>query len=150
MKTVTTVRLFACTTLLTTMGAFAAGGQSPGLVSHYSAMFGSPSYAPRYTPSLAFANSMRAPTQHLAATVKDLTGTPAARACKGFRRVGDCVAAAHASVNLGISFTSLRENMIGKPGQQLVDAIESLRPDVDSSLEAARAVQQTRDDVSRT
>ena len=145
----TTVRLFACTALLTSLGAFAAGGQSPGLVNHYSAMYGPSGYGPRYTPSLAFANSSRATTRHLAATIQDLTGTPAAQACKGFRRVGDCVAAAHASANLGVSFTSLRESMTGKNGQPLVSAIESLRPDVDSNVEAAKAVQQTRDDVSR-
>lgn len=149
MKTVTTVRLFAFTSLLTTVGAFAAGGQSPGVVNHYAAMYGTTSYGPRYTPSLAYANSSQAVRQ-LAATVKDLTGTPAVQACKGFRKVGDCVAAAHASANLGISFTSLRESMSGQHGQPLVDAIETLRPDVDSNLEAAKAVEQTRADVTRT
>jgi hypothetical protein len=75
---------------------------------------------------------------------------PAVQACKGFRRVGDCVAAAHASQNLGVSFNSFREHMTGKQGRQLVVAIGYLRPDVDSSLEAAKAVQQTRDDVTKT
>jgi hypothetical protein len=149
MKTVSAVRLFACTSLLTTMGAFAAGGQPPGVVNHYAAMYGTTGYGPRYTPSLAFANTSPA-TRHLAATVKDLTGTPAAQACKGFRKVGDCVAAAHASKNLGVSFASFRESMSGKHGQQLVAAIGSLRPDVDSDVEAAKAMQQTREDVTRT
>jgi hypothetical protein len=149
MKSVVAVRLFACTTLLTTLGAFAGTGQPPGVVSHYAGMFGGSAYGPHYTPSLAYANSSQA-TRNLAVTVKDLTGTPAVQACKGFRRVGDCVAAAHASKNLGVSFASFRENMTGKHGQELVAAIGSLRPDVDPSLEAAKAVQQTRDDVTRT
>lgn len=150
MKTVTTIRLFAFTSVLATASAFAGSGQPPGLVSHYTGMFGAGSaYSPHYTPSLSFADTSRA-THNLAVTVKDLTGTPAVQACKGFRRVGDCVAAAHASKNLGVSFTSFRANMTGKHGQQLVVAIGSLRPDVDSGLEAAKAVQQTRDDVTKT
>jgi len=59
------------------------------------------------------------------------------------------VAAAHVSQNLGVSFSSLRESMSGKHGQDLSSAIEQLRPDVDSSLEASKAFQQTRDDISK-
>ena len=147
MKTATTVRLFACASLLTTVSAFAAGAQSPAFVSHYQGMFGAgDAYTTGPRPSLAYGGRA---INRLAATVKDLTGSPAAQACKGFHSVGDCVAAAHISRNLGVSFTSLRENMTGKNGRQLSAAIEYLRPDVDSSLEAAKAQQQTRDDVAR-
>jgi hypothetical protein len=154
MKTATSIRLFACTGLLATMSAVAAGGgQSPGLVNHYSGMFGEQGYVHSATPSLAYGGyareSDRRAIRNLALTVKDLTGSPAAQACKGFHKVGDCVAAAHASQNLGVSFVSLRDDMKGRDGQQLSAAIAHLRPDVDSSLEAAKALQQTRDDLSK-
>ena len=153
MKTATSIRLFACTGLLATMSAVAAGGQSPGLVSHYSGMFGGQGYVQGSTPGLAYGGFARESDRHairnLALTVKDLIGAPAVQACKGFRKVGDCVAAAHVSKNLGVDFVSLREDMKGRDGQQLSAAIAHLRPDVDSSLEAAKALQQTRDDISK-
>ena len=152
MKTATSICLFACTGLLATMSAVAAGGQSPGLVSHYAGMFGGQGYVQGSTPGLAYGSpreSDRRAIHNLALTVKDLTGAPAVQACKGFRKVGDCVAAAHVSKNLGVDFVSLREDMKGRDGQQLSAAIAHLRPDVDSSLEAAKALQQTRDDISK-
>jgi hypothetical protein len=153
MKTASSIGLFACTGLLATMSAVAAGGQSPGLVSHYSAMFGGQGYVQESTPGLAYGSvpreSDRRAIRSLALTVHDLTGAPAVQACKGFHKVGDCVAAAHVSKNLGVSFVSLREDMKGRNGQQLSAAIAHLRPDVDSSLEAAKALQQTRDDISK-
>jgi hypothetical protein len=153
MKTGMSICLFACTGLLTTMGAVAAGGQSPGVVSHYGGMFGNTGYVHGPTPELAYAPVPRLDQraiQNLALIVEDLTGAPAVQACKGFRKVGDCVAAAHVSQNLGVSFTSLRESMRGKHGQQLTSAIQALRPDVDSGLEATRALQQVHEDISRT
>jgi len=36
--------------------------------------------------------------------IQSLTGEPASQACTGFKNLGQCVAAAHVSKNLGISF----------------------------------------------
>ena len=43
--------------------------------------------------------------------ISALTGEPAEQACTGFKNLGQCVAAAHVSKNLGISFNCLRSNM---------------------------------------
>jgi hypothetical protein len=151
MKAVISICSFACTGLLATMSAVAAGGTTPGVIAHYGGMFGFQGYVQSPTPELAYSHAPPDPRalRNLALTVRDLTGSTAAQACKGFRKVGDCVAAAHVSQNLGVSFAALRESMRGKHGQQLSAAIEQLRPDVDSGLEASKAFQQTRDDISK-
>jgi hypothetical protein len=64
--------------------------------------------------------------------------------------VGDCVAAAHVSSNLNVSFTTMREQMTGQKRQPLTTVIGNLRPEVDSQAEAARAFQQAREDVAKT
>src|SRR5712692_10857082 len=45
--------------------------------------------------------------------IQSLTGMPASQACTGFKNLGQCVAAAHVSKNLGISFDGLRSDMTG-------------------------------------
>jgi len=45
--------------------------------------------------------------------IQSLTGMPASQACAGFKNLGQCVAAAHVSKNLRISFDCLRSDMTG-------------------------------------
>ena len=127
--------------------------QSVGTANYYSHLYGSgSSYTQGQTPLLAYGtrDSYRRAIANLATTVKDLTGTDAKQACHGFRTVGDCVAAAHVSSNLGVSFTTLREQMTGQNRRRLNNAIEYLRPDADSKLEAAKAFKQAKEDVAKT
>ena len=85
---------------------------------------------------------------NLARQVNDLTGTEARLACNGFRTVGECLAAAHVSRNLGIGFDSLRSKMVVGPTRaRLIDAIEQLQPTADAKAEARRAHEQARSDV---
>src|SRR5215469_15915545 len=50
----------------------------------------------------------------LAGKIQNLTGLPAQQACDGFKNLGQCVAAAHVSKNLGISFVCMRSDMTGQ------------------------------------
>src|SRR5258708_8297578 len=50
----------------------------------------------------------------LSGQIQKLTGMPATQACSGFKNLGQCVAAAHVSKNLGISFGCMRSDMTGQ------------------------------------
>jgi hypothetical protein len=97
----------------------------------------------------------------LAGNIQTLTGMSAQQACTGFKNLGQCVAAAHVSKNLGISFSCLRADMTGTALQQgspcpagtgsksmnLGKAIQTLRPAVDSKTEAKKAAKQADQDM---
>ena len=53
----------------------------------------------------------------LSGKIQSLTGMPATQACSGFKNLGQCVAAAHVSQNLGISFDCLKSDMTGQAAQ---------------------------------
>jgi len=94
----------------------------------------------------------------LAGKLHDLTGMDAQAACSGFKNLGQCVAAAHVSKNLGIGFTELKNDMLalnpdGTPNtsakpMSLGKAIQTLKPDADSSAEVKKANQQAKDDTT--
>lgn len=83
----------------------------------------------------------------LASQVRDLTGTDAQQACSGFKNLGECVSAAHASKNLGIEFDALRARMTGENAQDLGGAIHDLKPDIEAGNEAQKAKRQAQDDL---
>jgi hypothetical protein len=91
-----------------------------------------------------------------------LTGMPAQQACTGFKNLGQCVAAAHVSKNLGIPFPCLQAEMTGqtlpsschastaaspKSPMSLGKAIQTLSPNVNSKLEAKKAQKQADRDI---
>jgi hypothetical protein len=92
----------------------------------------------------------------LASKLQTLTGMDAQAACSGFKNLGQCVAAAHVSKNLGIKFTDLKDDMLalnpdGTPNtsakpMSLGKAIQTLKPDADSKDEVKKATQQAKDD----
>lgn len=94
----------------------------------------------------------------LAGKIHDLTGMDAQAACSGFKNLGQCVAAAHVSKNLGITFADLKDNMLalnpdGTPNtsaktMSLGKAIQTLKPEADSKDEVKKADQQAKDDTS--
>ena len=89
-------------------------------------------------------------TGHLAANPKLASklqgilpqGTNVSDAAAGFKNVGDFVAAAHVSQNLGIPFGELKGKMMS--GKSLGQAIHELRPNIDHASEAARANEQAK------
>ena len=94
----------------------------------------------------------------LAGKIHDLTGMDAQAACAGFKNLGQCVAAAHVSKNLGITFADLKDKMLAlnadgtanttaKP-MSLGKAIQALDPQADSKTEEKKANQQASSDTS--
>ena len=94
----------------------------------------------------------------LAGKIQTLTGIDAKTACAGFKNLGQCVAAAHVSKNLGISFADLKDKMLAlnadgtanttaKP-MSLGKAIQALDPQADSKTEVKKANQQAGSDTT--
>jgi hypothetical protein len=66
----------------------------------------------------------------------------------GFKNLGEFVAAAHVSHNLGIPFGQLRTRMAG--GQSLGDAIHDMKPDVNHRAEERKARDQAAKDIKES
>lgn len=102
----------------------------------------------------------------LSGKIQSLTGMSAQDACNGFKNLGQCVAAAHVSKNLGINFACLKADMTGiaaptgtscgtktsanSKSMSLGQAIQSLSPTVNSKSEAKKANKQAHQDLSGT
>jgi len=69
-------------------------------------------------------------------------GTNLSTEAAGFKNLGDFVAAAHVSNNLGIPFGELKGKLMN--GKSLGQAIHELKPDVSSNSEASRAQIQAK------
>lgn len=69
-------------------------------------------------------------------------GTTPLQACAGFKKLGDCISAIHASQNLGIPLADLKAKMTGKPPENLEKAIHDLKPVVDAKTEKKKAQKQ--------
>lgn len=75
-------------------------------------------------------------------------GTNVQDAAQGFDHLGQFVAAAHVSHNLGIPFAQLKAEMMN--GSSLGEAIHKLRPNVDARQQAITGNQQALDDMERS
>jgi hypothetical protein len=86
--------------------------------------------------------------------IASLTGESAQQSCSGFKNLGQCVAAAHVSKNLGLSFDCLRSAMTGvTPASgstcpagtgtktlSLGKSIQTLSPQADSKTDGSRSM----------
>src|SRR6266404_9119303 len=95
--------------------------------------------------------------------LQTLTGMSAQKACDGFKNLGQCVAAAHVSKNLGISFACMRSDMTGQAppsnsncpadtgtkakSMSLGKAIQTLDPNANSKTETKKGTQQANQDL---
>jgi hypothetical protein len=99
--------------------------------------------------------------------IASLTGESAQQSCSGFKNLGQCVAAAHVSKNLGISFDCLKSNMTGTAAptgsncpaatsttagtgtktMSLGKAIQTLSPTTNSKTEVKKGRQQASQDL---
>lgn len=86
----------------------------------------------------------------LSSKIGDLTGTSAQTACAGFKNLGQCIAAAHVSKNLGIDFNTLKGKVTGPDSENLGKAIHGLNPNVDAKAEAKKAEKQAHDDLKES
>jgi len=98
----------------------------------------------------------------LADKISTLTGEPAQQACSGFKNLGQCVAAAHVSKNLKISFDCLKSDMTGTAPSDpsscpagtgsksisLGKSIQTLSPNSDSKTETKKGQAQADQDLS--
>ena len=75
-------------------------------------------------------------------------GTDLQAAASGFKNLGEFVAAAHVSSNLGIPFADLKAKILG--GESLGGAIQVLRPEADGLIEARKARARAEDELSRS
>jgi hypothetical protein len=97
----------------------------------------------------------------LAGKIKTLTGLDAQSACDGFKNLGQCVAAAHVSKNLKISFDCLKSDMTGTAPasgstcpagtgtskMSLGKSIQTLSPNSDSKSETKKGQQEADQDL---
>ena len=93
--------------------------------------------------------------------IASLTGESAQQSCTGFKNLGQCVAAAHVSKNLGISFGCLKSDMTGtapatnsscptgtgSKSMSLGKSIDTLSPTVNSKTQAKKGQQQAAQDL---
>ncbi len=85
----------------------------------------------------------------IASKIKTLTGQDASAACSGFKNLGQCVAAAHVSKNLGIPFADLKAKMTGSSAESLGKAIQALKPSANSKSEAKKANKQAEQELNQ-
>jgi len=99
----------------------------------------------------------------LSSQISSLTGMQAQQACSGFKNLGQCVAAAHVSHNLGISFDCLRADVTGQApsssscpagtgskSSSLGQAIQTLSPTTDAKAEVRKANKQAQQDLNES
>ena len=79
--------------------------------------------------------------------IQSLTGMDAKTACSGFKNLGQCVAAAHVSKNLGIPFADLKAKMTGSSPESLGKSIHDLKPAANSKKEAKKGQSQAEQDI---
>jgi hypothetical protein len=91
-----------------------------------------------------------------------LPGQNLQQSAQGFKNLGQFVAAAHVSRNLGISFADLKARMTHPSSESLSTsenldtskslgkAIRELRPDVNASKEVRKANKQASKDLEKT
>jgi hypothetical protein len=105
--------------------------------------------------------------KQLSSKIQTLTGMNAQTACSGFKNLGQCVAAAHVSKNLGIKFGCLKYDMTGvapaagtscptttasssQGKMSLGQAIQTLSPTANSNLEAKKGKKQADQDLKQS
>ncbi|HJZ63246.1 MAG TPA: hypothetical protein VKD70_02930 [Candidatus Acidoferrum sp.] len=89
-------------------------------------------------------------------------GVDVSTSCSTFKRLGDCVAALHASRNVGLDFRCIRADVtgvhtsddvsgckgpIGDKPVSLHEALKRLKPEIDAKSEAKSAEKQAEDDL---
>ena len=132
------------------------GGSSHGDASHGSMNGASSASGHRMTVDQQLSKNTQ-----LSGKIQKLTGMPAQQACDGFKNLGQCVAAAHVSKNLGISFVCMKSDMTGQAPQSgsncptgtgtksmsLGKAIQTLDPNANSKTETKKGTQQANQDL---
>ncbi|HJS99290.1 MAG TPA: hypothetical protein VJ756_09370 [Terriglobales bacterium] len=166
------VTVLALTVMLCGAPAFAqhGHGMGPGSINPAMSQGGSHRMTPNLSPSTHGVTMTQQLTKNtaLAGKIQKLTGMSAQDACSGFRNLGQCVAAAHVSQNLGITFACMKADMTGvaaatsancpaikgpataTKGMSLGKAIQTLQPTANSKLEVKKANRQADQDIKES
>jgi len=140
--------------------AFAEHGHMAG-TSHGAASHGSMNGASSASGHRMTVDQQLSKNTQLSGKIQKLTGMPAQQSCDGFKNLGQCVAAAHVSKNLGISFACMKSDMTGQAPQSgsncptgtgtksmsLGKAIQTLDPNANSKTETKKGTQQANQDL---
>jgi len=88
----------------------------------------------------------------IAGKIKALTGEDAAKACGGFKNLGQCVAAAHIAKNLDIrgGFAAVKAKTTGSGAVSLGKAIQELAPTANAKSESRKANKQAEEDLKES
>jgi hypothetical protein len=136
-------------------------GMGPGGMNPAMGEGGSHRMSPNLSPSTHGVTMTQQLTKNtaLAGKIQKLTGMSAQDACSGFKNLGQCVAAAHVSQNLGISFACMKADMTGvaaptsancpaiKGAATSTKGIQTLSPTANSKLELKKANKQADQDI---
>ena len=150
--------LLCATTMALAQHNSGSMGHEMGSANHGSTKLASPN-----STSSAHGKTMAAilsKNTRLSGKIQSLTNMPAQQACSGFKNLGQCVAAAHVSKNLGISFACLKSDMTGQAPQgtscpaatgtksmSLGKAIQTLDPKADQKTESKKGESQATKDL---
>jgi len=143
--------------------AFAQHGHMAG-TSHGAASHGSANGASSGSTHWMTIDQQLSKNTQLSGKIQKLTGMPAQQACDGFKNLGQCVAAAHVSKNLGITFACMKSDMTGQAppsgsncptgtgtkSMTLGKAIQTLDPNANSKTEAKKGTQQANQDLKNS
>ena len=146
-------------------GGNAGGGAMGGTVGHGESDHGNASVAGGSASTQHMTiNQQLSKNTKLAGQIQKLTGMPADQACTGFKNLGQCVAAAHVSKNLGITFACMRSDMIGQApattsgcpagtgtkSMSLGKAIQTLDPNANSKTESKKGTDEANQDLKQS
>lgn len=149
------------------MGMGAAMGHGAGLSDHGNsgnANAGSRNSSSSGSTHKATVGDILAKNPKIGDKIQALTGMPASQACTGFKNLGQCVAAAHVSKNLGISFDCLRSDMTGtaplssskcpagtgSKSMSLGKSIQTLVPHADQKSESKKGETEAQEDLKKS
>jgi hypothetical protein len=124
-------------------------GKGPGTASPGGISSGKDSSS---TPGKKTPDELLARNPKLTSKLQTLIGQDPQVACKEFKNVGQCVAAAHVAHNLGGSctFANLKGATTGSHPESLGQAIHGCNPHVDAKAEAKKGKKQADDDLKES
>jgi|SRR5215471_10404244 len=148
--------LHLCSALAWAQRGHGAGGAGHGAMAGRGSDMGNREGSPR--SSTSGMKGAKSPDQLLASNSKLSSklqallppNTNLQDAARGFKNLGQFVAAAHVSHNLGIPFDQLKSMMTGSQHDSLGKAIHALKPDADAKAEAKQGVKEADEDIKES
>ena len=133
-------------------GGMGGGGATRGDLDRGSTMRGTEQNANMPSMQARNPDKVLSGNMHLSSRLQSLLppGTDLQKAASGFKNLGQFMAAAHVSHNLGIPFDELKAKMTGANPVSLGKAIQELKPESNAKEETRRANQEAKEDLRRS